>query len=135
MFSRALHRLNVFPRLAQVECFPMLGTVLIFSRAWHWFMFFRDWHRLNVFPRLAQVEYFPALDSDCIVLRRVLQLFRGFFVLVVLFRSYLIIGSYYLFWFSYSRYNSFHCEVHLNNCTKFAYKTTHHHRPLHCTIF
>ena len=60
MFSRAWHRLHVFPRSAQVACFPALGTSCMFSRAWH---------RLHVFPRLAQVASFPALGTGCMFSR------------------------------------------------------------------
>ena len=53
-FSRAWLRLNVFPRLTLVTCFPALDTGYMFSRAWH---------RMHVFPRLAPVTCFPALGS------------------------------------------------------------------------
>ena len=59
MFSRAWHRLHVFPRLAPVACFPALGTGCMFSRTWRW---------LNVFPRLVLVIYLPALGASCMFL-------------------------------------------------------------------
>ena len=52
VFSRAWHRLHVFPRLAPVTCFSALGISYMFSRAWH---------RLHIFPRLALVTCFPHL--------------------------------------------------------------------------
>ena len=52
--SRTLHRLHVFPRLAQVICFPALKTVYTFSRAWH---------RSYAFPRFAPFTCFPALGT------------------------------------------------------------------------
>ena len=84
MFSRAWHRLHVFPCLASATCFPALGIGYMFSRAWHRLhvfprltpvacfpafdigcMFSRPWHRLHVFPRLAPVACFPAFDTGC----------------------------------------------------------------------
>ena len=59
-FSRAYHRLHIFPRLAPVPYFPALGTGYIFSRAWR---------RLHIFPRLAPATYFPALGAGCIFSR------------------------------------------------------------------
>ena len=55
VFSRALHQLHVFPRLAPVTRFPALGTSYTFSRAWH---------QLHVFQRLAPVTRFPALATS-----------------------------------------------------------------------
>ena len=82
MFSRAWHRLHVFPHLSMVACFPALGTGCIFSRAWHrshvfprlapvacfpalgtGYMFSHTWHRLQVFPRLAPITCFRALGT------------------------------------------------------------------------
>ena len=63
IFSRAWHRLNVFPHLAPVKCFPALGTGWMSSRTWHRLNVSRAWHRLNVFPYLAPVKCFPALGT------------------------------------------------------------------------
>ena len=52
MFSRAWHRLHVFPRLPPVTCFPALGTGHKCSRAWH---------RFDVFACFPPTVYFPAL--------------------------------------------------------------------------
>ena len=79
MFSRAWHRLHVFPRLAPVACFPALDAGCMFSRAWHW---------LHVFPRLTPVACFPALGTgymfsrtwDCLYVSRAwhqLHVFRN----------------------------------------------------------
>ena len=59
-FSRAYHRLHIFPRLAPVPYFPALGY--IFSRAWR---------QLHIFPRLAPSGYFPALGTGCMCLLQV----------------------------------------------------------------
>ena len=93
MFSRARHRLNVFPCLAPVTCFPALGTGCMFSLTWDRlhvfshltpvacfptlgigcvfsslgiaFIFSLTWHRLHVFLHFALVPCFPAFGTDC----------------------------------------------------------------------
>ena len=49
VFSRACHRLHVFPRLPPFTCFPALTSVYMFSRAYR---------RLHVFPRLSPFTCF-----------------------------------------------------------------------------
>ena len=75
MFSRAWHRLHVFPRLAPVAaCFPALGIgFMFFPRLAPIACFSRAWHRLHVFPalgtgcmfflRLAPAACFPELGT------------------------------------------------------------------------
>ena len=58
MFSRAWRRLHVFPRLAQVTCFPALGTGYMFSRAWH---------RLHVFALSSDWCWFIALFGSVVI--------------------------------------------------------------------
>ena len=60
MFSRAWHRLHVFPCLVLVTRFLPLSTGYMFSRAWY------RWHLI---PRLPQVTCFPALDTCCMFSR------------------------------------------------------------------
>ena len=62
-FSRAYHRLHIFPRLAPVPYFPALGT------GGTGYIFFRAWRRLHIFPLLAPATYFPALGAGYIFSR------------------------------------------------------------------
>ena len=64
MFSRAWHRLHVFPRLAPVTCFPRLAPVTCFPALGTGYTSSRAWHRLHIFPRLAPVACFPALGTS-----------------------------------------------------------------------
>ena len=64
MFSRAWHRLHVFPRLTPVKRFLALDTGYVFSRAWHQLHVSRARHQLHVFLRLAPVTCFPALGTS-----------------------------------------------------------------------
>lgn len=65
MFSRALHRSHVFPRLSSVDTqvFPRLTLAAYFLTSRH---------RRHVFPRLALVASFVTFRTDCIHLHRVL---------------------------------------------------------------
>ena len=63
----------ILSRLAQVRCFPALGTGCMFPRALYQHIS-RAWHRMHVFPRfvpayfssLAPYACFPALDTTSI---------------------------------------------------------------------
>ena len=104
MFSRACHRLHVFPRLPQALCFPALATGSMFTRACH---------RLYVFPRLPQAICFPAFAADYLFSRayRLLVLLpcgwlQGFaFSSVYLLRSLTV-----MFTFLYLQLNSLNKE-------------------------
>jgi len=51
------------PHLAPVSCFPALGTGFTFSRAWHRVHVF-PCLALQVFPPLAPIACFPALGPS-----------------------------------------------------------------------
>jgi len=57
-FSRAWHRLRVFPKLAPVTWLPSLGIICMFSRDWHLIaLFSRVLRRLHGFPRLISAAF------------------------------------------------------------------------------
>lgn len=63
MFSRALYRLHVSPRVVSVACFPALVIGCMFSALVIGCMFSHAWRRLRVVPPLASIACFPLLAS------------------------------------------------------------------------
>ena len=64
MFPCVWRQLHVFPRLAPITRFLVLGIPHMFSRAKQ---------RLYVFPCLARVTYFPAVSTEHMFFFRVLR--------------------------------------------------------------
>ena len=147
MFSRLWHKLHVFLRLAQVTCFPALGTGYVFSRLWHklhdfprlepvacflalgtGYMFSRACHRLHVFPRLSPVTCFPALGTRCIFMflvstcslhnLRLLWLFDFDFTTTIYF-FYKVRGRIYSYHRVYKRR-----KLYLRRCLSYIKNTT-----------
>ena len=69
VFSLPFQRLHVFPRLAEVACFPALGRGCMFSRAWQRLHVFPHFAEDARFPRLAGVACFPTTSRGCIFSR------------------------------------------------------------------
>ena len=107
LFSRASHRLRVFPRLSLVACFPALVTCCFFfprlslvacfpapvtccffSRALHW---------SHVFPRFSLATCFPALYTGYIFSRA----FRWFTCFPALVSDH---GAFHCYMFLLSRF-------------------------------
>ena len=65
VFSRALHRLHVFPRFTPVVCFSALYTGCVFPRALHRLHVTVNNCTLAVPRHLASIVCFSSLDTSC----------------------------------------------------------------------
>lgn len=74
-FSRAWHRLNVFPRLELVVRFPAFGTGRMSSHVWHRRVFSRVFHWPHVCDSSSGLFSFAVIgQADEITLVLVLRL-------------------------------------------------------------